>query len=65
MTIDELKEYYGNGNQFELRTGISHVNFLNWCKWGYIPIKSQMRIETATNGELKANIHHIPWQEDL
>ncbi len=56
MTLEELKKYYINGNQFYKATGMSANTYGNWFKWGYIPWKSQAIIETLTNGKLKANI---------
>ena len=61
MTFDQVKQYYGNSNQFELKTGMSHTNWINWERvYGYVPIESQMRIEKFTNGELKASLDDVP-----
>jgi hypothetical protein len=58
MTIDELKSFYINGNQFEIRTNMTANSFRNWVKQGYIPFGSQYHIELLTHGELKASREH-------
>lgn len=58
MTIEELKKYYVNGNQFEIRTLMSANSFRNWISWGYIPLYSQYHIEKLTKGKLKSNPEH-------
>lgn len=61
MTLEDLKRYFVNGNQFETKTGLSHVNWHNWFKkLGYIPIGSQRKIEKLTNGVLKASLEDLP-----
>jgi hypothetical protein len=61
MTLEDLKSYFINGNQFEAKTGLSHVNWHNWFKKkGYIPIGSQRRIEKITQGALKASLEDLP-----
>lgn len=60
MTLEDLKNHFLNGNQFEKATGISHQNWHNWFnRFGYIPIKSQVLIEKATGGTLKADLKHM------
>lgn len=58
MTLKELVRYYKNGYQFSKQTGFSHASYYQWHKIGYIPIKSQFKIEKLTDGRLKANIAH-------
>ena len=61
MTLDDLKDRFGNGNRFQKETGISHTSWLNWFKrFGYVPIRSQRLIEKITNGELKASLLDLP-----
>lgn len=60
MTLDDLKKFFINGNRFEIETGISHVNWHNWKARGYIPIKSQMKLQKITQGKLIADLDHIP-----
>jgi hypothetical protein len=55
MKVEEVKEYYKTGWRFHKATGMSPVNFINWERWGYIPIVSQHKIEADTQGKLKAN----------
>ncbi len=58
MTIQELKDYFVTGYRFQQATNITSVSFQNWIKWGYIPIKSQFKVEKLTNGKFKADINH-------
>lgn len=59
MTIDEVKKYFSTSYQFQKKTGMMHNNFLNWEKKGFIPIKTQIKLQELTNGELKANLEHL------
>ena len=59
MTLDEIKQYYGTTYQFKKKTGMHHSSFLNWERQGFIPIKTQLKLEELTNGELKANLEHL------
>lgn len=56
MTLKELQKMYINGNDFEIKTGLVHQNWMNWHKRGSIPIKAQVRLEKITKGALKARI---------
>lgn len=58
--MKDLEKYYGNSRQFELRTGMSHSNWPNWRKWGYIPIVTQMKLQLLTDGLLMADFDDIP-----
>ena len=58
MRLKDLKQHYRNSYEFERATGLSHVNWSNWAKRGYIPIISQMRIEKITRGVFKADMDH-------
>ena len=61
MTLEELKKEFINGSTFTRMTGIAHVNWYRYFKrYGYVPIESQLMIEAATNGKLKASLDHIP-----
>lgn len=53
MTIDDVRNYYGNSYQFKKRTKMSDATFRNWMKWGYVPEDSQYKLERLTQGELK------------
>lgn len=59
MTLDEVKAYYKNCYQFRLETGMSMANFGNWKRRGSIPAKSQIRLQTLTNGKLKVRMRDI------
>ena len=63
MRLEELVEKYKTGYNFEKITGISHVNWINWNKYGYIPIESQRKIEQATAGLFKASLDDLPTKE--
>lgn len=58
MLIDEVKKHFGSSYAFARATGMHHANYQNWKKKGYIPIKTQHRIEVATQGHLKADYNH-------
>lgn len=61
MTLDDLEQYFENGNKFEVMTGMSHASWHNWFrKYGYVPIRSQKKIQRLTKGALKADLNHIP-----
>jgi hypothetical protein len=63
MLLEEVKQYFGTTYQFNKKTGMHHASFSNWEKKGYIPIKTQIKLEKITNGELKANLEHITADE--
>ena len=54
MTPKDVKKYYKSSYSFSNKTGMAPNSFLNWLKWGYIPLDSQVKLEQLTNGELKA-----------
>ena len=58
MTLDDLKNHFGNSLRFQEKTGMSHANYVHWAKCGYIPILSQMKIQKLTGGTLKADFDH-------
>ena len=55
MTINEVARYYKSSYFFNKQTGMAPNSYLNWIKWGFIPMESQCKIEELTQGELKAN----------
>lgn len=59
MTLDEVRDYFGNSYQFHKKTGMKHTNYLNWKIKGFIPIKTQLKMERISNGVLKADLDHI------
>ena len=59
MKLDDLYEYYQKSWVNVMRqTGVGSTSLLNWRKLGYIPIVSQLKIETNTNGLFQANLEH-------
>jgi len=58
MTLDDLKNHFGNCNKFQEKTGMSHTNYTHWSKIGYVPILTQMKLQKLTGGTLKANFDH-------
>ncbi len=58
MTLLDVQTYYKTGYQFQKITGLSHTNWNNWRRAGYIPIQAQFRIEQLTKGDLKADVKH-------
>lgn len=59
MTIDDVKRFFGTGYKFQKYTGMSHDNYRNWEKRGYIPIETQLKLEELTNGSLKASLEDL------
>lgn len=62
MTLDQVKKYFETSYKFYKITGMSHANLNNWLHMGFIPIKSQMRIEELTKGKLKASLTDLKWE---
>ena len=54
MTPNDVKAHYRTGYNFKKVTGMSDNNLTNWFKYGYIPFKSQKKLEEMTGGALKA-----------
>lgn len=59
MTIKDVINYFVNGYRFHKLTNMSSEAYRQWLKKGYVPIKSQIKLETLTQGKLKANLKHI------
>jgi hypothetical protein len=59
MTLNEIKAYFGSSYQFNLKTKMNHRNYKNWAVKGFVPIKTQIKLEEFTNGELKADLLHL------
>lgn len=60
MLLEELQKHYRNSYDFELKTKMSHVNWINWEAKGYIPLVSQLKVERITKGFFKASFGHTP-----
>ena len=58
MTLEEIRKYFVTGYKFSQITGMTHTNFTNWKRKGYVPILTQNRIEQITGGQLKADFKH-------
>lgn len=59
MTLDDVKQYFGTSYQFNKKTKMNHSNYLNWKNQGFIPIKTQLKLERISEGFLRANLDHI------
>ena len=64
MTLDEIKQFFGTSYNFNLATGWSHTCYINWARKGYVPIKSQMKLEAFTMGKLKASLTDLGEKND-
>ncbi|HMF72308.1 MAG TPA: Cro/CI family transcriptional regulator [Flavitalea sp.] len=58
MTLEEVYQYFGSGNQACKALGLTRQSFSIWTKRGYIPMLQQLRLEKLTHGELKADESH-------
>jgi hypothetical protein len=54
MTPADVKKHFKTGYNFRAKTGMSDNNLRNWIKCGYVPYKSQRKIELLTEGILTA-----------
>lgn len=63
MTFEDVKNFYGNGYRFHKLTGMAQNNFVNWKKSGFVPIKTQFKIQLLTNGQLIADIEHTKGED--
>ncbi len=54
MTPEDVKIYFGTGYNLRSKTGMSDHNLRNWAKKGYVPYKTQRKLEEITGGELVA-----------
>lgn len=64
MTLDELIKEYKSHRRIAKTFGFADNTPLNWRKNGFIPLATQVKIEWATNGKFKSNIHDVPGYED-
>lgn len=55
MKIEDLRAYFENARNFVEQTSFGRTCWFDWQRKGYVPIKSQFRIEEITEGKLKAN----------
>ena len=54
MKPEDVRNLYKTCYRFRAHTKMSANSFTNWNKWGFIPFKSQKKLEKLTNGALKA-----------
>lgn len=54
MTTDDVRAYFKSVYRFHKQTGMMMCTFYVWRKKGYIPFRSQKRLEAFTNGDLVA-----------
>ena len=59
-----MKDYFGNCYQFNKITRMHHSNYLNWEVKGFVPIKTQLKLEIITKGQLKADLNHVDKEFD-
>ncbi len=52
MTVEEVYQYFGSACAAANAIGISRQSFAMFIKQGYVPLKTQRKIEKFTNGKL-------------
>lgn len=55
MTVDDVLNYFGSGYEMKKKVGLSPSNIKNWLSYGYVPFRSQIKLQRLTNGALKVN----------
>ena len=58
MLYEDLIEVYGSASQAARYIGLTKQCVINWQRRGFIPLESQLLIQEATSGALKANKDH-------
>jgi hypothetical protein len=56
MTVDDLKKYFGTTYKFAKDTGCNSNSWSTWEKLGYIPARSQLKLENITASKLVADL---------
>jgi hypothetical protein len=59
MTHQDIKNYYKTGVNFAAKTGMCVKSYNNWKRWGFVPIKAQIKLHRLTKGVLKIDIEFI------
>jgi hypothetical protein len=54
MKPEEVLKYFKSPHYFGKETDMSGRSLWNWLEWGFIPYKSQKKIEEHTKGKLIA-----------
>ena len=57
MTPEDVKKHYKSAYNFHKITKMSPNTLLNWVRWGFVPLKAQLKLEGITRGKLKAMWH--------
>jgi hypothetical protein len=55
MTLDEALKFFGSGYKICMALDLKSQNYTRWKKQGYIPLAQQSRIQSLTEGALKAD----------
>ncbi len=58
MTYDDVIKYFGNAYKVSKTGHFSKTTAYAWKKNGFIPIRTQMKLEEITGGALKADLMH-------
>lgn len=56
MTLDQVKEYFGNPSEVTKALGLTRQAWTIWKKTGHVPILVQFTIQHMTAGKLRADI---------
>lgn len=59
MTIEQVIQYYGSVYKLNRDTKIAYRTVARWRLRGFIPIQTQLRLQSLTNGELKASLEDV------
>lgn len=55
MTVDDVLNYFGSAYEMKKQVGLSPSNIKNWLSYGYVPFRSQIKLQRLTNGALKVD----------
>lgn len=58
MTPKEVHRYYKSLYRFHKETGMSCSTLGNWLRWGFVPLKAQVKLQQLSRGDLVAHWHH-------
>lgn len=59
MTLEDIEQYFGTSYQFSKKTGMPANNYYNWRKAGFIPIRTQIKLQKITEGRLQASLEDL------
>lgn len=63
MTLNDVKSYYKTSYNFAQQTGMSHACWSHWDKKGFIPLRSQAKLQRLSGGKLIANFDHTLYED--